>query len=107
MAEQYVSLAEVRDLLTQENEKRGELNSIQGSAMQHAQTTCKISVDQAKALVAELEQNFDFITDPIAFKIADLLPKYSGDVHAIFWKERITLEPDVINKIIETVAKYQ
>lgn len=105
MSEQYVSLAEVRDLLTAENEKRGELSTIQKSAMNHAQTIAKLSLEQTNALIAEADA-LDFTTESTSCKIADLLPRYPEDVRAIFAKERITLEADNINKIIEIVDKY-
>ena len=98
-------MAEVKDLLTKENEKRGELNPIQKSAMMHAQTVAKLSVEQTEALIAEVKA-LEFTTDSTSYKIADLLPKYPEDVRAIFSKERITLEPTDISKIIEIVGKY-
>lgn len=107
MSEKYISLAEVRDLLTEENDKREvEFNAVQKSAMVHAQTIAKISPEQAQEIVDEVLQLGDFITEAIAFKIADLLPKYPEDVRVIFAKERITLEADVTNKITDIVAKY-
>lgn len=98
-------MAEVRDLLTAENEKRGELSTIQKAAMNHAQAVAGLTVDETKALIAEVNE-LDFTTESTSYKIADLLPKYAEDVRAIFAKERITLEPDNINKIIEIVGKY-
>ncbi|MFA5452034.1 MAG: RNA polymerase Rpb4 family protein [Candidatus Methanomethylophilaceae archaeon] len=105
MSEQYISLAEVRDLLTAENEKRGELSTIQRAAMSHAQTIAKLSLEQTRALIAEVSA-LSFTTESASYKIADLLPKYPEDIRAIFAKERITLEADNVNKIIEIVDKY-
>lgn len=105
MSEQYVSLAEVRDLLNAENEKRGELNTIQKAAMTHAQTVAKLSVEQANALIEELNA-LEFTTEVTSYKIADLLPKYPNDVRAVFSKERINLEESDVEKVISIVAKY-
>ena len=41
-----------------------------------------------------------------SYKIADILPKYPEDVRAIFSKERINLESDDIQKILDIVAEY-
>ena len=77
MSEKYISLAEVRELLTKENEKREvEFNAVQKSAMAHAQTISKISPEQAQEIVDEVLQVGDFVTEAVAFKIADILPKY-------------------------------
>ncbi len=107
MSEKYISLAEVRELLTEENEKREvEFNAVQKSAMAHAQTISKISPEQAQEIVDEVLQVGGFVTEAVAFKIADILPKYPEDVRAIFAKERVTLEADDTNKILDIVAKY-
>ncbi len=104
MSEQYVTLAEVRDLLAAESEKR-ELLTSQKAALDHAQTVCSISLESAKAIIEEVSQ-LEEVSDAVAVKIADLLPQHKEDVRAIFAKERITLEPEKIDQIIDIVAKY-
>ncbi|MBQ8179296.1 MAG: hypothetical protein IJ026_02470 [Candidatus Methanomethylophilaceae archaeon] len=104
MSEQYVTLAEVRDLLAAEGEKR-ELLTSQKAALDHAQTVSYLTLESTKDLVAEVSELED-VSDAVAVKIADLLPKHPEDVRAIFSKERITLDSDKINQIIEIVAKY-
>ena len=115
MTERYVTLAEVRDLLEEVAESRkgtaGELEdedvllASQKSALDHAQKVSNISLEDANKIVEEVSQIED-VTDAIAVKIADILPKYPEDVRAIFSKERITLSNDQINQIIEIVGKY-
>ena len=107
MSEQYLTVAEVRDLLTAEAEKRGSesLLASQKHALEHAQTVCSISLEQANAIVEEVSQ-IDFVTEPAAYKIADILPRYPEDVRAIFSKERVTLEPSQIQQILDIVAKH-
>lgn len=105
MSEQFVTLAEVKDLLNEANENRGaELSAIQKSALQHAQSTI-LTKEQADELVKEVSA-LGFVTDATAYKIADILPKYPEDVRAIFSKERIALEADDIRAITDIVAKY-
>ena len=104
MSEQYVTLAEVRDLLAEEAEKR-ELLTSQKQALEHAQTVSSLSLESVNALIAEVSQ-MEIVTDAIAVKIADLLPRYPEDVRAIFSKERVVLEPEQIDGIIDIVAKY-
>ena len=119
MSERYITLAEVNDLLTEENAKRNEelgedfeedaFNPVQKSALMHAQTLVnnvhKISAEDAQAIVDEVSQ-IDCVTDVAAYRIADLLPKYPVEVNAILSKERVNPSPEDIDKIIEIVAKY-
>ena len=107
MTERYVSLAEVRDLLAAESEKRTtvEFLASQKAALDHAQTVSTIPLESAQKIIEEVSQLED-VTDAIAVKIADLLPQYPEDVRAIFQKERINLEPDKIEAIIAIVEKY-
>ena len=96
---QYVSLAEVRDMLTAENEKR-ELLPMQKYAL---------AKEQADELIAKLLE-LDFVKDnpALAVKIADILPKYPVDVRAICSKERLVrpLDAEMIDQILDTVAPY-
>jgi DNA-directed RNA polymerase subunit F len=115
MTERYVTLAEVRDLLEEVAESRkgtaGELEdedvllASQKAALDHAQKVSNISLEDANKIIEEVSQ-IEEVTDAIAVKIADILPKYPEDVRAIFSKERITLSNDTINQIIEIVGKY-
>jgi len=115
MTERYVTLAEVRDLLEEVSESRkgtaglledeDVLLASQKAALDHAQKVSNISVEDANKIIEEVSQ-IEEVTDAIAVKIADILPKYPEDVRAIFSKERINLSNDKINQIIEIVGKY-
>lgn len=107
MSEQYVTLAQVRELLEAEAEIRGYDNLLQSqkAALDHAQTVCSISLEQANAIIDEVKQ-IDIVSDAVALKIADLLPRYPEDVRAIFSKERVTLEPQQIQQIIDIIEKH-
>lgn len=104
MSEQYITLAEVRDLLTEEHEKR-ELLTSQKAAMEHARTVCELSADSAKKIIEEVRA-IEGVTEFAAVKIADMLPQYPEDIRAIFSKERITVDQKTVDQIIETVGKY-
>lgn len=103
MSEQYITLAEVRDLLTAENDKREILKS-QKAAMEHARTVSKLTAEQANALAAEVGE-ISGISEFVAVKIADLLPQYPEDIRAILSKERVTLDAAKTEKVIEIVGK--
>jgi DNA-directed RNA polymerase subunit F len=91
-------------MLIAENEKR-ELLPSQKAAMNHAGSVSPLSKEQAEEMVAKLCE-LDFVTTPVAYKIADLRPKYSNDVRAIFSKERVTLDGDMIQSVLDIVSSY-
>ena len=101
----YVTLAEVKELLMEENEKR-ELNALQKAALAHSETFVKLSAEDTKKLVDELLQ-LDFVTERHAVKIADILPVHPDQVRAIYAKEKIVLPPEQIKEILDVVAKYR
>ncbi len=105
---QYVSLAEVRDMLTAENNKR-ELLPMQKYALAQATDVCYITKEQADEIVSKLLQ-LDFLADKpaLAVKIADILPKYPADVRALCAKERLVrpLDAEMIDQILDIVAPY-
>jgi len=118
MSERYVSLAEVRDILTEANEARGgfvdtedpdyvpsQANAIQRAALLHSQAVCRITKEKADELISKVME-LEFVTETIAFKIADILPKYPEDVRAIFSKERIALENEDIQRVLDIVSEY-
>ncbi|MBR4226328.1 MAG: hypothetical protein IKR86_06105 [Candidatus Methanomethylophilaceae archaeon] len=104
MSERYVTLAEVKELLLEESERR-ELLTSQKSALEHAQKVSYLSVEDTNKIVEEVSR-LDKVSDRIAIKIADILPKYPNDVRAIFYKERVELTADDIQEILDIVAKY-
>ena len=109
MAEpRYVTLSEVKEMLNEEAEKKGELLRFQDSARAHANETARLSSEEAAELVDKLKQ-MDFmaqVSDSVPYKIADILPKYPNDVRAIFSKERLTLDADMVQSILDTVQPY-
>lgn len=104
MAERYVSLAEVKDILTEESEKR-DISGQQRAALDHATAIARLSAEDTRKLTEEVGA-LDFTTDFTSYKIADLLPRYPEDVRAIFAKERINLEVGNVQQIIDIVDKY-
>lgn len=103
--ERSLSLAEVRDLLEKEKGIRGDLTSEQNFAFQHAKSLARSDTKKIRDLVEELLK-VEFISEPNACKIADLLPKHSEDVRAIFAKERFVPGKEEIERILQIVGKY-
>lgn len=103
--EEFLTLAEVKELLQKEKEERGELSPDQAYALQHAESCARLPAKKAQKLVKEL-QEMEFMSPQNAVKIADLLPSNPDDVRSVFAKERFTLGKEEIDRILETVAKY-
>lgn len=107
--EKCVTVAEVEALLEAEVEARGGYDYMlasQKAALDHAQKTCKISKEQAQAIVDELMELDLAPSEFIAVKIADLLPTYPEEVRSIFSKERVVLAPEQIEQILEIVRNH-
>ncbi len=101
----YLTLAEVKDILIKENEKREELSPLQKAALGHAEEFVVLSLDDTLKLVDEL-MALDFVDERHAVKIADILPTSPDQVRAIYAKEKIVLPPEQIKEILDIVAKY-
>ncbi|MBM4389339.1 MAG: hypothetical protein FJ088_16510, partial [Deltaproteobacteria bacterium] len=102
--ERYVTLAEVEDLLESEGKER-ELGQEQKLSLDHSRKMRKLPVKQAKALQKDLEE-LEFVSEAIACKIVDILPKHPDDVRILFAKERLILEKKHIDQILAVVGKY-
>jgi DNA-directed RNA polymerase subunit F len=103
--EEQLSLAEVKKLLEKEKSSREELMPEQKLALQHAESFARLTHAKTKKLVKELAK-IEQISEQNAFKIADILPKYSEEVRAIFSKERFTLSKEDVEKVLKLVEKY-
>jgi DNA-directed RNA polymerase subunit F len=105
MEEQYLSLAEIKDLLEKEKVTRGELSQEQQYALSHATTFARVDPARVPAVVKELME-IPMMSPMNAVKLADLMPTHLDDVRAIFAKERFSLSKEDAEKVLEIVGKY-
>ncbi|MFQ5908629.1 MAG: RNA polymerase Rpb4 family protein [Thermoplasmata archaeon] len=103
--EEYLTLAEVRELLEKEKEDRGELSPEQGYALQHAEAFARLPPKKAKKMVQGLLE-LEFMSPANAVKIVDLMPTEPEEVRAVFSKERFTLSKEDIERVLNLVEKY-
>jgi DNA-directed RNA polymerase subunit F len=99
----YISLVDVRGLLEEEGKKR-ELNHIQDLALKHASHFGAGTKTKATKLIKELTK-VERVTEPIAFKISEILPEDANEVRAVFAKERFTLTPEEIEAILKIIKE--
>jgi DNA-directed RNA polymerase subunit F len=102
---EYVSLSEVKSILTKVEKEREELLYEQRIALEHANKFAKLNITNTKKLISELKK-IEAIDEHQAYKIADILPKNIDDVKTLFAKERITLSDNDVKKILSIVATY-
>jgi len=105
MEEQYLSLAEIKDLLEKEKVTRGELSQEQQYALSHATTFARVDPAKLPAVVKELME-IPMMSPMNAVKLADLMPTHLDDVRAIFAKERFSLSKEDAEKVLEIVGKH-
>jgi DNA-directed RNA polymerase subunit F len=99
-----ISLAEALRMLDKETEKR-ELGYEQKLAHAHAQQFSRLAIENGEKMKDDL-MKMEHMSEALAYKIVEILPNHPDDVRVIFSKERHTLSPDEIDKILEAVRKY-
>ncbi|MBA3046464.1 MAG: RNA polymerase Rpb4 family protein [Candidatus Thermoplasmatota archaeon] len=104
MDEQYLTLAEIKELLLKEQSNRI-LTMEQSYALEHANKFAKLDAKDARKLVKEL-LDIEFMTEAIACKVVDLMPGHKDEMDSILLKERINLEDGAINQILDKVKQY-
>ncbi|MGQ9788109.1 MAG: RNA polymerase Rpb4 family protein [Candidatus Hadarchaeaceae archaeon] len=102
--EKPVTLAEVLSIL-EKVKKEGELEYWQRLTYDYAQKFAKFKSDEAQGLMEELLK-MDKIKEHLATAIIDLMPETKEDLELIFSKERVKLDDDEINRVLELVKKY-
>lgn len=103
--EGYVTLPEVKDILESEAKDR-ELSTEQKYALEHSQRFARLDDKKARKLVSELVSEVEGLSETIAIKIADLMPKDPEDIRILFAKERAGAQKKDVEKILAIVEKY-
>ncbi|MCK4266229.1 MAG: RNA polymerase [Thermoplasmata archaeon] len=104
MTEEHLTLAEIKELLQKEQKIR-ELTMEQKYALEHSEKFAKLKAKEAKKFVKELVK-IEQVTEGIACKLVDLMPRYPEEVRAVFSKERAVTTEETIKEILDQVSKY-
>ena len=102
----YLSLSEVKNILKKIEKERKEISYEQRIALDHANKFAKIPNQKIKDLIKELNK-LEYIEESQVYKLVDLLPNTNDDIKTIFAKERINLNDEKINNIINIINKYK
>jgi len=74
-------------------------------SIEHVNQLAKTTPEKSRDLVAALSE-MEKMKPEIAYRIANIMPKTRDEVRAIFAKERYTLSPEELDKIIELVMAH-
>ena len=104
MSEEYLTLAEIKELLEKEQEVRV-LTMEQNYALEHAAKYSKLSAEDSRKLANELVK-IEQVSEALACKLVDLMPQHPDEINAVFLQERTTIDDGVISQILDKVKQY-
>jgi DNA-directed RNA polymerase subunit F len=84
-----------------------ELSTEQKYALEHAQRFSRLDDKKARKLVSELMKEVEGISEPLAVKIADIMPVDAEDIRMIFSKERSQPQKKDVETILGILEKYR
>jgi DNA-directed RNA polymerase subunit F len=110
LSEEYLTVAETKELLADLEAERAldedrEMRYELARAIEHVNRFAELDPAESRELVADL-QELEQVNEPIAYKIADLLPRTRDELRAVYAKERYTLSGDELDEVLDVVAKY-
>ncbi len=106
LSERYVTTSEVKEILKNRSED-DELRYEQRTALDYATRFSRASADEARGIVNRLVNEIDGVKEHQAVMIVNLLPVDEDDLELIFAKERIRLDQDKIDSIMEIANSTQ
>ena len=110
LGEEYLTISEAKAVLAELESERAddedrEMRYELARAIEHVNQFAILSPEDSRELVEEL-LTLEKVDERTAFKIADLLPMDRAELRAIYAQERYTLSGEELDKILNTVAKY-
>lgn len=110
LEEEHLTVAETKEILAEIEAERveddREMRYELARAIEHVNRLATLEGEEARELVDELE-TLDHVDTPIAYKIADLLPRDRAELRAIYAQERYTLDGDQLDAILDVVSQYR
>lgn len=109
--EEYLTISETKELLADLEAERAddedrEMRYELARAIDHVNRLAVLDPEEARELVERLEEH-QKVSTPIAFKIADTLPRDRTELRAIYAQERFSVDGDDLDEILEIVAEYR
>lgn len=104
MSEEYLTLAEIKELLQKDQEVRV-LTMEQNYALEHAIKFARLDAKDARKLADELAK-IEQVSEALACKLVDLMPQHKEEINAIFLKERTSVDDAVVSQILDKIKQY-
>jgi DNA-directed RNA polymerase subunit F len=98
-----IGLAQVKEILEKRAEE-GEIGYEQQLALDYAKKFAKLTKEQTQELVDQLMQ-IEQMNLETAYKIADILPKFKETLLVILSKDRISLNDNEIDRIMNLIKE--
>ena len=108
--EEFLTTSEVKDLLEDVEAERAadeerELRYELARSIEHVNRFATLDAEESRELVEDLRE-LEYVDEPTAFKIADLLPRDRNELRAVFAQRRYALDGDELEEILDVVARY-
>ena len=108
--EELLTVPEAKELLADVEDERAadedrELRYELARAIDHVNRFAVLDVEESRELVDEL-QELEYVDEPVAYKVANLLPQSRTELRAVFAQERYALDGEELDAILDIVAKY-
>ena len=106
ISEDVIPIAKVKGILSSRAEKI-ELGYEQGISLDYANKFSKMETEDVEKASEELTKNVPRLKKENIVKIVDIVPEDKKDLEVLFSKERLILDEEEINAILEVMAKYK
>ncbi|HOC78330.1 MAG TPA: RNA polymerase Rpb4 family protein [Methanofastidiosum sp.] len=105
ISEDFVSISKVKEILSSRAEKI-EMGYEQGISLDYTNKFSKMEVEDIEKASEELAEKVPRLKKENIVKILDIVPEDKKDIEVLFSKERLILDDNEINAILEIIAKY-
>jgi DNA-directed RNA polymerase subunit F len=92
---------EALQILQERDENEDEMSHEQLIALENLSRHCRIRDLETLENLSEELSEIDSLKDRHVFKLLEVVPQYESTVRAIFQKERVRLEDEEIDRILE------
>lgn len=108
--EEYLTTAETKTLLDEIEQERAldedrEFPYELARTIEHVNQFTTLGVQESQELVDKLAA-LDTLNDPVAYKIANLLPRDRDELRVIFSQNRHSLDGEELDEILAIIAEY-
>lgn len=76
------------------------------ATLDHVKNFSRIESKKSQAMIKELLK-MDRMTEPHAFKIAELMPRDETELRTVFAKERYTIEPEELKRMLDVIDAHR